>query len=79
MFRSSSIEIIKTATPDNVDEPGGAVTYSFTVNNTSAVDSVTIDTLDDTIYGDDSCATGNDDYLYGDSGNDAIAYVCAST
>ncbi len=48
----SAIEIVKTATPDNVDEPGGSVTYSFVVNNLSAVDSVTIDTLDDSIYGD---------------------------
>ena len=35
-----------------VAEPGGDVTYTFTVNNTSAVDAVTIDTLDDSIYGD---------------------------
>ncbi len=48
----SAIEVVKTATPDNVDEPGGSVTYDFVVNNTSAVDSVTIDSLTDSIYGD---------------------------
>ena len=48
----SAIEVLKTATPDNVDEPGGSVTYSFVVNNLSTVDSVTIDSLTDSIYGD---------------------------
>ena len=48
----SAIEVLKTATPDSVDEPGGSVTYSFVVNNLSAVDSVTIDSLTDSIYGD---------------------------
>ncbi len=48
----SAIEVLKTATPDNVDDPGGVVLYSFVVNNLSSVDSVTIDTLSDTIYGD---------------------------
>ncbi len=49
---ASSIEVVKSATPETVDEPGGDVAYTFTVNNTSAVDSVTIDTLDDSIHGD---------------------------
>ena len=57
-----SIEVTKTATPDTVDEPGGTVTFTFVVENTSAVDDVTIDTLDDTIYGDlntqGDCAIG---------------------
>lgn len=48
----SAIEVIKSATPDAIDEPGGNVTFSFTVNNLSAVDSVTIGTLNDSIYGD---------------------------
>ncbi len=48
----SVIEIIKTATPDNVDEPGGSVTFSFVINNLSVTDEVTIDTLNDSIYGD---------------------------
>jgi hypothetical protein len=55
----SAIGMIKTATPDHVDEPGGSVTYDFTVNNLSAVDSVTIDTLNDTLYGDLTAAPGS--------------------
>jgi hypothetical protein len=48
----SAIEIIKTADPISVDEPGGDVTFSFTVNNLSTVDSVTINSLSDTVHGD---------------------------
>jgi len=48
----SSIEITKTASPSEVKEPGGDVIFSFSVKNTSAVDSVTIDSLTDSIYGD---------------------------
>lgn len=55
----SAIELIKTANPTSVDEPGGQVTFTFTVNNISTVDSVTIDTLTDTIYGDLTSAEGS--------------------
>ena len=48
----SAIEVIKTATPGYVAEPGDDVTFSFTVNNLSTVDAVTLDSLTDTIYGD---------------------------
>lgn len=48
----SAIEIIKTANPTSVDEPGANVTFSFTINNLSAVDAVTINSLSDTVYGD---------------------------
>jgi hypothetical protein len=48
----STIELIKTANPGSVDEPGGDVTFTFMINNTSAVDTVTIDSLTDSIYGD---------------------------
>ncbi len=33
-------------------EPGGDVTFTVRIDNTSAVDDVTIDSLTDTIYGD---------------------------
>lgn len=46
------IELIKTANPTSFDEPGADVTYTFTVNNLSDVDTVTINSLTDTIYGD---------------------------
>ncbi len=54
----SMVEIIKTASPTAVEEPGGDVTFTFTVNNTSdqgnppSPDSVTISSLTDSIYGD---------------------------
>jgi len=58
---ASSIEVTKTADPTQLTEPGGDVTYTFVVNNTSAVDSVDITLLDDSIYGDlngqGTCAT----------------------
>jgi len=47
----SEIEVIKTADPSQVDEPGGMVTFSFTVNNLSSVDAVTLDTLNDSMLG----------------------------
>ena len=47
----SSLAIVKTVTPSNVPEPGGPVTFDLNITNTSAVDTVTLDTLTDTIYG----------------------------
>jgi hypothetical protein len=49
---TSEIELIKTGAPTSVDEPGGSITYTFTVNNLSAVDTVTIDSLTDDLLGD---------------------------
>jgi hypothetical protein len=49
---TATIKLIKTASPESFNEPGAHVTYSFTVNNLSAVDTVTIDSLMDTVYGD---------------------------
>jgi uncharacterized repeat protein (TIGR01451 family) len=48
----SAIELIKTADPIEVVEPGGNITYTFTVNNLSPVDWVTINSLTDDILGD---------------------------
>jgi hypothetical protein len=45
-----AIELIKTADPTSVIV-GGEVTYTFTVNNLSLFDTVTINSLDDSIYG----------------------------
>jgi uncharacterized repeat protein (TIGR01451 family) len=57
----SNISLIKTASPTSLDEPGGRATFTITVNNLSTVDSVTINSLDDTIFGDltskGDCAT----------------------
>ncbi len=48
----ASIEVVKTADPTTVDEPGANVTFAFAVNNTSETDAVTITSLTDSIYGD---------------------------
>ena len=55
----SAIELLKTADPETVDEPGGDVTFSFVVNNLSKVDTVTIDSLGDDIYGDLTAVAGS--------------------
>ena len=47
----SSIQVTKTATPTSLQEPGGNATFAVAVKNTSAVDTVTITTLTDDIYG----------------------------
>ena len=47
----SSIAVMKSASPTSIQEPGGTVTFSVSIKNTSAVDSVTISSLTDDIYG----------------------------
>ncbi|NQT72823.1 MAG: hypothetical protein HQ553_08630, partial [Chloroflexi bacterium] len=49
----SSIEIIKEASTNWIDTPaGGDVTFTFTINNLSASDAVTIDSLTDSVFDD---------------------------
>ena len=48
----SSISVTKTANPTSLPKPGGPVTFTVLIDNTSAVDSVTIDSLVDSIHGD---------------------------
>ncbi|TDG12906.1 hypothetical protein E2F43_15230 [Seongchinamella unica] len=59
---AASIEVSKTAIPRSLPEPGGTFTYELQVQNTSPVDTVTIDAIADTPYGDldgqGSCAVG---------------------
>jgi len=55
----SEITLVKTANPTSVDEPGGDVTFNFTVTNTSTTDTVTINSLTDTIYGDLTSVDGS--------------------
>ena len=56
-----TVTVIKTASPTQVPEPGGLVTFSVDVHNTSGF-AVTLTTLTDTVYGDlngkGTCATG---------------------
>jgi uncharacterized repeat protein (TIGR01451 family) len=47
----SSIQVTKTANPTSIQEPGGMVSFAVSVKNTSAVDSVTISSLVDNVYG----------------------------
>ncbi|MEZ4556258.1 MAG: hypothetical protein R2854_07355, partial [Caldilineaceae bacterium] len=49
---ASSIKVTKTADVSAVNEPGADVTFTVLITNTSAVDNVTIDNLDDDVYGD---------------------------
>jgi len=47
----SSIVVAKTASPLSLPEPGGTATYTVRVDNTSAVDAVTIENLIDVPFG----------------------------
>lgn len=49
---ASSITLTKTADKTVLPWPGGDVIFTLAVQNTSAVDAVRIDTLNDSIYGD---------------------------
>ena len=49
---AASIQVTKSASPTSLPEPGGSATFSVMVQNTSAVDSVTISSLTDDVYGD---------------------------
>ena len=50
--RSSSINVSKSASPTSLREPGGPVTYSISVTNTSAAANVTIMEVFDDKFGD---------------------------
>ncbi|MFN8103430.1 MAG: SpaA isopeptide-forming pilin-related protein [Acidimicrobiia bacterium] len=47
----SSIQVLKSANPTSLPEPGGNATFNVSVQNTSSVDTVTISTLTDNVYG----------------------------
>ncbi len=48
----SAISVTKSADPSQLPEPGGPVTFSLTIDNDSAVDSITLESLVDDIHGD---------------------------
>ena len=48
---ASSIVVTKTANPTSLPEPGGNVDFTVRIDNTSAVDTVTISSLIDDIHG----------------------------
>jgi hypothetical protein len=49
---AATIQVVKSANPTSVDEPGGSVIFSVDVTNQSPFAGVTINVLDDDIYGD---------------------------
>ncbi|WP_421119358.1 hypothetical protein ACE2AJ_18670 [Aquihabitans daechungensis] len=55
---ASSINVIKTASVGSVPEPGGNVTYTVDIQNTSASDSVTISAITDSVSGGAPVAAG---------------------
>ena len=48
----SSLAVTKGHLPDPLSEPGGDVTFTVVVDNTSAVDAVTVSSLVDDVHGD---------------------------
>lgn len=54
---TASLNVVKTAAPTTLPEPGGEVTYTVDVKNTATVESVVIKTLVDDIYGNLADAT----------------------
>ena len=58
-----TIQVDKSANPTHIDEPGGLVTFTVKVKNTSTVESVTLKELVDAPYGD----------LFDDAGNGQIS------
>ena len=70
--KPSGIEIEKVASPTAVPEPGADVTFSFHVHNTSEADSVTVDALSDSVFGNlflrGDCGTLEDAELAPDDG-----------
>jgi uncharacterized repeat protein (TIGR01451 family) len=55
---ASSINVTKTASVGSVPEPGGNVTYTVGIENTSAADSVTIGAITDSVSGGAPVAAG---------------------
>ena len=53
-----SINVAKSASPVTIDEPGGPVTFSVSVTNTSP-ESITLNSLSDDVYGDVTTTSGN--------------------
>ncbi len=52
----SSLKITQTAEPTGVNEPGALVTFTVMILNSSAVDDVTVERVEDTIRGDISAS-----------------------
>jgi hypothetical protein len=70
-----AISVVKTADPVNLSEPGGLVTFTFTVVNTGPED-VSLFSLVDDQFGDLTVASGSDCSLPQDLAADGASYTC---
>lgn len=70
-----SVSVTKSADPTSVDEPGGDVTFSITVTNTSA-ENVTLSSLSDDVFGD---LNGTGDCATGGTISAGASYACSFT
>lgn len=76
----SSIEVTKTAAPTSVTEPGGDVTFTVQITNTSKADDVTIDSITDVVDGGAPFAvTGTCDDLIGTTLAPGASTTCTFT
>jgi uncharacterized repeat protein (TIGR01451 family) len=77
---ASSLTVTKAADPATVPENGGPVTYTVTITNTSPADSVTIDTITDSVGGGAAAAVdGTCDDLIGTTLAPGASTTCTFT
>jgi uncharacterized repeat protein (TIGR01451 family) len=57
IVETAQLNVVKTASPETVPEPGGTVTYTVQITNNAQSVSVTINTIIDDLYGDVGDAT----------------------
>jgi hypothetical protein len=76
----ADIQVVKTASPTSVNEPGGDVTYTYVINNLSTVDTLDVFSLfDDKLFdldGQGNCSLNQSLAPAGDSGD---SYQCSVT
>jgi hypothetical protein len=72
---TATIEVTKSASPTTIPETGGSVTYSVSVKNLATQATVTLDSLDDDIYGNIT-TTGHDGITATTCVPDADAATC---
>jgi hypothetical protein len=76
----AGIQVVKTASPTSVNEPGGDVTYTYVISNLSTVDTLDVFSLVDDILGNlngqGDCSLNQSLAPTGDSGD---SYQCSVT
>jgi hypothetical protein len=71
---TSNLAVSKAASPTQLDEPGGSVTYTVTVHNPAVALSVTLADLTE-----DDTNNNSVDFTYNASSNPTLASICSST